>query len=81
MTFILGLVCGLIIDLLLFITIIYYRSGIEKGINIVQRQTETTISKRRGAIFLPDDENEILRQEVIKKNSAQGRDTPIDELR
>ena len=36
--------------------------------------------KRTGAIYLPEDEVEAARQDIIKKNQSEGKDTPIEDL-
>lgn len=81
MQFILGFIVGIIVSTLIFSILAFFRAGIEKRVKIIETVLGNAGPKPEGAIFVPDDENEIVRQEVIKKNRAEGKDTPISELR
>jgi hypothetical protein len=78
--FALGLLTGLGISALIFIILAFFRAGIEKRVRIVETVLGQAGPKPKGAIFLPEDEATIARQEHIAKNKAAGKDTPIDEL-
>lgn len=80
MLFLLGIIIGLLIAALIFATLAFFRSAIEKQVHVTRAQIEALGPKPKGGIFLPEDENEITRQEVIRKNSAQGKDTPLKDL-
>ncbi len=59
---------------------IFFRAGIEKRIKIIETQVGNAGPKPKGAIFIPDDEADIIRKEYIAKQQAAGRDTPISDL-
>lgn len=58
----------------------FFRASIEKRIKIIETKLIESGPKPKGAIILPEDEATTLRKEIIKKNKAIGRDTPISEL-
>jgi hypothetical protein len=39
-----------------------------------------TWMRAKGAIVMPEDEADVVRNEVIEKNNREGKDTPIKEL-
>jgi len=73
-----GIIIGLIIATLFFIVVAFFRSGIDKKVDIIEQVLER---KEKGYIFEPEDEQDIIRKEKIEENNKLGLDTPFDELR
>lgn len=80
MNFIFGILTGLMTSALIFAILCFFRVGIEKRIKTIERVVDRHSSGQRGAIFWPEPEEDIVRQEHINKNKEMGKDTPIDEL-
>jgi len=81
MGFLFGLIIGLLISILIFVILAFFRAGIEKRVRIIENRVGNAGPKTKGAIFIPEDEAELSRQEIIERNKKEGRDTPIEELR
>ena len=79
--FIFGFFVGLLNAILVFVVLAFFRSAIEHRVKIFEKQMEYHGPRPKGNIFLPLDENEAVRQEVIEKNRKAGKDTSFDELR
>jgi len=78
--FILGVIVGMILSAIEVVVLIYFRKSIEQKTRIVERQIENKGPRPRGFIVdIPDEEDEI-REEIIKENSRKGRDTPLSDL-
>ena len=77
--YVLGIITGIILAGLVFTILAFFRAGIEKRLKIIETVLARAGPKVEGAIFVPD-EDEDNRQEIIKKNSAQGRSTKISDL-
>jgi hypothetical protein len=80
MIFILGVIVGILIATLIFAILAFFRAGIEKRVKIIETRLASAGPKVRGAIYMPESEEEEARQEIIRKNRAMGKDTPISEL-
>lgn len=80
LSFAAGLIAGLLIATIIFAILAFFRAGIEKRVKIVETVLGASGPKPKGAIFLPEDESEIARQEYINQNKKQGKDTPLSEL-
>lgn len=80
MQFALGFIAGLLLAALVFAILAFFRAGIEKRVKIIETKLGNAGPKPRGAIFLPEDENDEARRRHIEENSAQGKDTPLSEL-
>ena len=78
--FILGLIIGLLISILTFVILAFFRSAIEKKIIVVEKALSNAGPKPRGFIIEPKDEIELIREEIIKENKIHGKDTKISEL-
>jgi len=78
--FILGYTLGILTSILIFTILAFFRAGIEKRVKIIETVLGNAGPKPQGAIFLPEDDAEILRQQKIEENKKAGRDTPISEL-
>jgi hypothetical protein len=80
MLYLLGIFTGLVIAILIFTILSFFRLGIERKVRIIETRLENAGPRPTGAIFEPEDEAEIVRREHIAKNSRKGKDTPISEL-
>lgn len=78
--FIFGLIIGLVLATLIFVILAFFRAGIEKRVRIIETTLGNAGPKPKGAIFMPEDESDIIRKEQIEKNRKEGRDTPLSEL-
>ena len=77
--FILGFITAIAMAGLVFTILAFFRAGIEKRVKIIETVLARAGPKVHGAIFVPD-EDEDDRQEIIKRNSAQGKSTTLQEL-
>ena len=80
MIFILGFITGIIMAILVFTILAYFRAGIEQRIKIIETQLGNSGPQKRGAIYLPEDEAELSRQEIIAENKKKGKDTKLSDL-
>lgn len=76
-----GIIIGLIIATLIFVVLAFFRVGIERRVKIIEKQLYQAGPKPKGHIFLPEDEQDIIRKKKIEENDRRGIDTPIDDLR
>lgn len=81
LAFIVGVFVGLAIAAVIFAILAFFRTAIEHKIKIIEKQLGSAGPRPQGAIFMPEDEADIVRREHIKKNRERGLDTPISELR
>jgi uncharacterized protein YacL len=80
MIFVLGLIVGLLIATLVFTILAFFRAGIEKRVKIIETVLASAGPKVKGAIYMPESEEDEARREHIEKNKAMGKDTPFEEL-
>ncbi len=80
MLFALGYIAGIVTSALIFVILAYFRAGIEHRVKIAEKVLKVAGPRPKGYIDVPEDEAEIARKEIIAKNSAEGRDTPLSEL-
>lgn len=80
MNFALGFIAGLVMSAMVFTILAFFRAGIEKRVKIIETVMGNSGPKPRGAIFVPDDDATIARQEHINANQKAGKDTRIEEL-
>lgn len=79
--FILGILVGEIISLIIFVVLIFLRSLIEQKVKIIEKQVNSINPIRpKGGIFIPPSEADEIREDIIKKNKALGKDTKLSEL-
>lgn len=76
----LGILIGLVLSSLIFSILAFFRAGIEKRVKIIETVLGNAGPKPKGAIFMPIEESEKIRQERIEANRKLGKDTPISEL-
>uniref|UniRef100_A0A6H1ZQH6 Uncharacterized protein n=1 Tax=viral metagenome TaxID=1070528 RepID=A0A6H1ZQH6_9ZZZZ len=78
--FILGYIAGIVTAILIVTTLTYFRRVIERKVNIIEKQIKVAGPRLKGFIIEPPSEAEEVRAQIIAKNKAQGKDTPISEL-
>lgn len=81
MLFALGYLCGLVTAALLVAALAYFKHPIDKIMHPMITTIENAGPRPRGFIFEAEDDAAIIREEIVAKNTEQGRDTPISELR
>lgn len=80
MQFILGIIVGLLIAVFIAVVMTYFRRVIEQRVEIVGRAIENAGPRPMGEVIIPEDEADITRKEIIARNQAAGRDTPLSDL-
>ena len=80
MDFVLGIIIGLLIGILTFTILAYFRAAIEQRVKVFEKQVGNMGPKAKGEIYLPEDEEDMTRREHVEKNRRAGKDTPISEL-
>lgn len=75
--FILGIIIGLLISVILLLGLIYFKAPVEKEIKIISNKV---IGKSKGAIIEAESEIEAFQNDVIEKNSSEGKSTRIEDL-
>jgi hypothetical protein len=80
MYFLLGIFVGLLMAILTFSILAFFRAGIEYRVKVIEKTFGNSGPRPKGAIIMPRDDKDITRDEIIAKNRAQGKDTPISEL-
>lgn len=78
---ILGILVGATFSLLIVLTMVFFRSGIERRVNVIEKQIAIKGPRPKGYIFEPQEEGEAMRQEIIAKNNRAGKDTKVSDLR
>lgn len=81
LSFAFGYIVGTAQTAIIFVILAFFGTRLEKRVQVTRAQIEALGTKTKGGIFLPEDENEITRQERINQNKAAGKDTPLSELR
>lgn len=81
MLFALGYICGITSACLIVAVLVFFKNPIERIVEVTKVKIESVGPRPKGFVFEPEDEAEEIRQGIIAKNSAEGRDTPISELR
>lgn len=77
----LGVLIGLAIAALVVATLTFFKKVIQPHIEIVEQRLENAGPQRRGFVYEPEDDADVARSEIVERNRAEGRDTPIDQLR
>lgn len=78
--FLLGIIAGLLIALLFVLVLVFFRSQVETKIKIVERWVESNGPRPTGGVFIPEDDAEVVRKEIIEKNRKEGKDTRLSDL-
>lgn len=81
MHFALGYIVGIVTSALIFAVLAFFRAGIEKRVKIIETVLGNAGPRPKGAIFLPEDESDIAREELIQRNRERGHATPLSDLR
>ena len=77
----LGFFIGIATSSMVFTILAYFRVAIERRVTIIEKKLGNAGPQPRGAIIMPEEEADVLRNKIIEKNRARGKDTHIDELR
>ncbi len=79
MMFILGIICGILIALVVFLGHIYLalkgKNPIKKSILYIEEK-----GKPKAQIFMPPTPEQVAQQEIIDRNSTRGQNTTAEEL-
>lgn len=78
--FILGIIAGLLFAGLFILTLVFFRSQVERKTRVIERWLEHNGPRPKGSIFIPEDDADEVRKSIIEKNRQVGRDTHISEL-
>ncbi len=81
MIFIAGFITGISVSVLIFVILAFFRAAIEQRIKVIEKYTANAGPRVKGGIFLPEEDADAARREHIERNQAQGKDTPIEELK
>lgn len=84
MLFAIGFIAGLVTALLIIFFIHLFRTPIESVMNqadIQMKQIEANVGLApKGFVYIPPDDAEIARQEIIAENNKAGKDTKVSDL-
>lgn len=80
MHFILGIIVGLLIAVFIAVILTYFRRFIETRIEVIEKTIENAGPRPKGEVIIPEDEGDITRKEIIARNQAAGKDTPLSDL-
>ena len=75
-----GVVIGVAICIAAAITTIYFRNPIERVVNTIEKNVRIRGPRPKGYVVEANSEIDDRREEIIQRNSDQGRETPIDDL-
>lgn len=80
MEFIGGFITGLLTTIFMFVVIVFLKVGLITFVDKATTKISSKGPKPTGAIFIPKDEATLAREEIIKKNRREGKDTPLSDL-
>jgi len=80
MQFGLGFIAGLVTATFIAGLVAFFRSPIDKVVATLGAQIKSVGPRPKGYVFEPEDDADIVREEVIARNREQGKDTNISEL-
>lgn len=78
--FILGIIIGILISILVVLMLIFFRSQIEQKVKVIEKQVYNAGPRPKGAIIMPNDEADDIREKIIAENRKKGLDTNIKDL-
>lgn len=81
MLFALGYISGITTAALIAALLMFFRKPIDRIIHQAQAEVDRVAPGGQGFLLESDDEADIAREEIVRKNAEIGRDTPISELR
>ena len=77
--FILGIICGILLAFVVFLSYIYLSLKVRNPIEKVIRHIEDK-AKPKAQIFMPPTPEQVAQQEIIDRNSTRGQNTTAEEL-
>lgn len=80
MQFALGFIAGIATAILIVATIAFFKRQVLTIVDRAVQAAEKAGTSGRGGVFFPKDDVTVAREEIIRRNAEQGRDTPISEL-
>ena len=80
MQFALGFIAGIATATLIVATIAFFKRQVLTIVDRAAAAAEKLGPSGRGGVFFPKDDVTVAREEIIRRNAEQGRDTPISEL-
>jgi len=80
MLFALGFLAGVAVCTFLAVVLTFFNVPIVRSTITMAEAIKLAGPRPKGGIYLPRDEAEAVRQDVIAKNRERGKDTPISEL-
>ena len=81
MLFILGMIVGLVLATFIAAVLVLIRKPLYQMTLPIVKAMENAGPRPRGSIYIPRDDAEVARDEIIAGNREKGLDTNIDELR
>lgn len=80
MLFLLGVIVGILASTLIVLTLVFFRSSVEKKVKIIERVVEGAGPKPKGFVYEPPSEADEAREDIIAENQRNGKETRMDEL-
>ena len=80
MLFALGFIAGVVVATFVAAVLAYFRKPIISMLATAETALGNAGPRPRGAIYMPRDEADAVRDRVVSENRAKGKDTPISEL-
>ena len=80
MLFALGIIAGLVIATFVAVVLAYFKRPLVSTLSSVEVEISNAGPRLSGSIYIPMDEADVVREEIVAKNREKGRDTPISEL-
>jgi len=81
LNFILGYICGTLTSLVILLVMTFFRASIEKRIKVIETSITNAGPRPQGVIIMPEDENEEVRREFVRKRAARGQRTTLSDLK
>lgn len=72
-----GIIIGLILACLVFLSVAFLRSPLERLAARAARMASEAGPRTRGGIVEPESEGDLVRQNVMERNEELGKDTTI----
>jgi len=78
--FVSGIIVGFLVAMLVIVVLVFFRRIVEQKAVVFENKISSLGPQPKGFIFIPPDDAEAARQEIIEKNRALGKDTKLSEL-
>lgn len=75
----LGIIIGLLLAILVFAILAFFRVGIERKIQIIERLQHIG-PQETGEIFMPEEDADVVREEKVRENNKKGLATKLSDL-